>query len=193
MAFIVIYDACVLYPAPLRDLLVRVGMTGLVQVKWTDDILEECFRSILEKKPELTADRLKRTRTLMNRAIRDVLVEGYGDLVDILDLPDPDDRHVLAAAVRCGAQAIITTNLKHFPHEALSPYSMEALHPDDFILDLLDLAPGVILKVLDEQMQALKSPPVALSDLLDTLESNGLVQSMSEVRQLMAMEGPTTL
>jgi len=192
MGFIVVYDACVLHPAPLRDLLVRVGMTGVVQVKWTDDILDECFRSILEKKPELTADRLQRTRTLMNLAIRDVLVEGYQGLVDTLELPDPDDRHVLAAAIRCGAQAIITTNLKHFPNEALAPYGMEALHPDDFVLDLLDLAPGVILKVLDEQVQALKSPPMALSDLLDTLENNGLVQAVSQVRQLMAMNVPTT-
>jgi len=189
MGFIVVYDACVLYPAPLRDLLVRVGMTGLVQVKWTDDILDECFRSILEKKPELTAYRLERTRTLMNLAIRDVLVEGYQGLVDILELPDPDDRHVLAAAIRCGAQAIVTTNLKHFPSGALAPFNVEALHPDEFILDLLDLAPGVILKVLDDQVRALKNPPMELAEVLDKLESNGLVQSMSEVRRLMAMDG----
>ena len=92
MSFIVIYDACVLYPAPLRDLLVRLGMTGLVQVKWTDEILDECFCSILAKMPDLSAERLERTRTLMNQAIRDVLVDGYQGLVDSLELPDPGDR-----------------------------------------------------------------------------------------------------
>jgi len=188
MAFIVVYDACVLYPAPLRDLLVRVGMTGLVQVKWTDEILDECFRSILKKKPELTPERLERTRTLMNRAVRDVLVDGYQGLVDGLELPDEDDRHVLAAAIRCGAQTIVTANLKDFPTEALAPYDVEPLHPDRFLLDLLDLAPGVILKVLDEQVRALKNPPMELAELLERLEENGLVQSMAEVRRLMGMD-----
>ena len=188
MAFIVVYDACVLYPAPLRDLLVRVGMTGLVQVKWTNEILDECFRSILEKKPDLEPERLERTRTLMNRAIRDVLVDGYQRIVDGLELPDPDDRHVLAAAIRCGAQAIVTANLKHFPAGALAPYDMEAMHPDAFVLDLLDLAPGVILKVLDDQVQALMNPPMELAEVLDKLEANGLVQSTAEIRRLMEMD-----
>ena len=188
MAFIVVYDACVLYPAQLRDLLVRVGMTGIAQVKWTDEILDECFRSILKKKPELTPERLERTRTLMNRAVRDVLVEGYQGLVDGLELPDKDDRHVLAAAIRCGAQAIVTANLKDFPAEALAPYDVEPLHPDRFLLDLLDLAPGVILKVLDEQVRALKNPPMELAELLERLEDNGLVQAMAEVRRLMGMD-----
>ena len=188
MAFIVVYDACVLYPAPLRDLLVRVGMTGLVQVKWTNEILDECFRSVLEKKPDLSAERLERTRTLMNRAIRDVLVEGYQGLVDNLELPDPGDRHVLAAAIRCGAQAIVTANLKHFPASALVPFDVEAIHPDDFILDLLDLAPGVVLKVFDDLVRALKNPPMDLAGVLDKLEANSLLQSVSEVRRLMAID-----
>ena len=169
MAFIVIYDACVLYPAPLRDLLVRVGMTGLVQVNWTNEILDECFRSILANKPDLSAERLERTRTLMNRAIRDVLVDGYQGLVDSLELPDLGDRHVLAAAIRGGAQAIVTANLKHFPARALAPLDLEAIHPDDFILDLLELAPGVILKVLDDQVRALRNPPMEWAEVLDKL------------------------
>jgi predicted nucleic acid-binding protein len=189
MGFVAVYDACVLYPAPLRDLLVRIGMTGLVQAKWTNDILDECFHAILEHHRELTLERLERTRTLMNRAIRDVLVDGYQGLVDTLKLPDPKDRHVLAAAIRCGAQCIVTTNLKHFPKKALAPFDVQALHPDEFILDLLDLAPGVILKVLDQQAQALKNPPLELADVLNALENNGLVQSMAEVRRLMAMDG----
>lgn len=189
MAFIVIYDACVLYPAPLRDLLVRVGMTGLVQVRWTNEILDECFRSILANKPDLSAERLERTRALMNRAIRDVLVDGYQGLVDSLELPDQGDRHVLAAAIRGGAQAIVTANLKHFPARALAPLDLEAIHPDDFILDLLDLAPGVILKVIDEQVRALRNPPMEWPEVLDKLEASGLVKSVAEIRRLMAMDG----
>jgi hypothetical protein len=96
MAFVVIYDACVLYPAPLRDLLLRLGAKGLVRARWTDEILDECFRNILINRPDLDAASLQRTRDLMNRAIPDVLVTGYEGLITGLDLPDADDRHVLA-------------------------------------------------------------------------------------------------
>ena len=104
MSFTVIYDACVLYPAPLRDLLVRLAMSGIVRARWTDEILDEVFRNLLEDRPDLDQARLQRTRELMNAAVSDVLVEDYHPLIDTLDLPDPHDRHVLAAAIRCGAQ-----------------------------------------------------------------------------------------
>lgn len=131
MAFIVVYAACVLFPAPLRDLLIRVARAGVVQAHWSDDILDESFRSILRERPELAPEALERTRTLMNTALPDARVTGYERLVDSLELPDPDDRHVLAAAVRIGAQAIVTFNLKDFPATALEPLGIEAKHPDD--------------------------------------------------------------
>src|SRR5678809_409481 len=99
MAFVVVYDACVLYPAPLRDLLLRVARTGLVRARWSDAILDECFRSILENRPELRPEALDRTRELMKLAVPDGIVEGYEDLIAGLTLPDPDDRHVLAMAI----------------------------------------------------------------------------------------------
>ena len=189
MSFVVVYDACVLHPAPLRDLLVRIAATGIVGVKWTDTILDECFRSILENRPDLKASQLVRTRELMNRAVRDVLVHDYEGLIAGLKLPDPDDRHVLAAAIRSGAQAIITANLKDFPAAVLHPLGVEAIHPDDFILDLLDLAPGAVLRVLDDQVKALKNPPLDMQDVLNMLEANGLVRSTTELRRLMGLAG----
>ncbi|MFT5433231.1 MAG: hypothetical protein ACI9OJ_003936, partial [Myxococcota bacterium] len=122
-----------LYPAPLLDLLVRIAATGIVTVKWTDAILDECFRSILKNRPGLKAHQLGRTRDLMNKAVRDVVVCDYEPLIAGLKLPDADDRHVLAAAIRCGAQTIITANLKDFPAAVLHPLGVEAIHPDDFI------------------------------------------------------------
>ncbi|HVG58323.1 MAG TPA: hypothetical protein VNA24_07185 [Hyalangium sp.] len=77
MPFVVVYDACVLYPAPLRDLLVRLGLTGLVQAKWTEQILEECFRSIAQQRPDLTPQKLERSRRLLSEAIPDCQVKGY--------------------------------------------------------------------------------------------------------------------
>lgn len=95
MSFIVIYDACVLYPAPLRDLLIRIARTGVVQARWTDMILTECFRNIGEKRPELDEKRLERTRDLMNKAVADCLIKGFEPLIEGLVLPDENDRHVL--------------------------------------------------------------------------------------------------
>ena len=185
MSFTVVYDANVLYPAPLRDLLIRVAMTGVVRAKWTDKILDEVFRNILEKRADLTEANLARTRELMNGAIRDVLVVGYEPLITALNLPDDNDRHVLAAAIQAGAQSIVTQNLKDFPNDKLRPYGIEAIPPDEFVLDLLDLAPGIVLRVLHEQQSSLKNPPRTLEQLLDTLENNGLIRSMAEARELL--------
>ena len=115
MPQVVIYDANVLYPSTLRDVLIRVGLTRLVQPKWTDLIFEEVFGNLRANRPDLDPARLDRTRRLMNDAIRDVTVAGYEHLIDQLDLPDADDRHVLAAAIHAGAQAIVTRNLRDFP------------------------------------------------------------------------------
>ncbi|MCA9226944.1 MAG: PIN domain-containing protein, partial [Planctomycetales bacterium] len=126
---IAIYDANVLYPAPLRDLLIRVAQAGLVRARWTEAIHDEWFRNVLRDNPRLSPDRLTRTRILMNEALRDCLVTEYEHLVESLSLPDPDDRHVLAAAIHANAEVIVTFNLKDFPLEKLDPLGLEAMHP----------------------------------------------------------------
>jgi hypothetical protein len=90
----------VLYPNLLRDLLIRVAQAGLVQAKWTNEILEETFRNVKEDRPDLDLAMLDRTRELMGRAIRDVLIKDYEPLIPMLELPDANDRHVLAAAIK---------------------------------------------------------------------------------------------
>ena len=137
MRYTVIFDACVLYPAPLRDFLLRLSTTGLFSAKWTDQIHDEWTRNLLLARPELE-DKLCRTRDLMNRAVPDSLVTGYEPLIENLELPDRDDRHVLAAAIRSSAQAVVTFNLKDFPKNALDQYGIEAIHPDLFIEHQLD-------------------------------------------------------
>lgn len=184
MAFVVVYDACVLYPAPLRDLLLRLAAKGLVRARWTDQILDECFRNILMNRPDLNEASLQRTRALMNRAIPDVLVTGFEGLIAGLDLPDADDRHVLAAAIRAGAQVIVTANLDDFPAEKLTPYAIEAQHPDEFVLHQLDLAAGLVCTAVAEQAASLKNPPRTLADILDALRDNGLVRTVARLREL---------
>lgn len=187
MAFTVVYDACVLYPAPLRDFLVRLALTGVFRARLTDAILDEVFRSIQEDRPDLAPERLERTRRLMVEAIPDVLVVGWEELVDGLSLPDADDRHVLAAAVRGGGQAIITFNLRDFPKGTLAGLGVEAVHPDDFVLDLLDLAPGAVLRALTAQAAGLKNPPVSVPQVLAALEAGGLRRSVAEARRMFGL------
>lgn len=109
-----LYDACVLWSAPLRDLLLRLAIEGLVQARWTEQILDETFGTFKKKRPNLSPDALQRTRRMMNAAVRDCLVSGYQERITTLHLPDPDDRHVLAAAIHGDAQILLTFNLKDF-------------------------------------------------------------------------------
>lgn len=185
MPFVVLYDACVLYPAPVRDLLLRIATTGIVRARWTEAILDECFRNVQAQRPELSAEALARTRGLMNQAVPDCLVTGYEHLIEGLDLPDPNDRHVLATAIRAHAQAVVTFNLKDFPDHVLARYDMEAKHPDEFVLDSIDLAPGAVVQCVTAQAAALRHPPVLLPELLDTLRRVGLVQSVARLRGLL--------
>ncbi|HLY75273.1 MAG TPA: PIN domain-containing protein [Planctomycetota bacterium] len=184
MAFVVLYDACVLYPAPLRDLLIRIAEAGVVRATWSEEILEECFRNILKDRKDLSPAKLARTRELMRIVLPDCLVTGYEALIPALKLPDPGDRHVLAAAVKAGAQVLVTANLKHFPEKTLKPFNIEAMHPDDFVLDAIDLAQGVVTEVVRQQAASLKNPPRTVGELLETLKAQGLVQTVAKLRDL---------
>ena len=181
MASIALYDASVLYSAPLRDLLLRLARTGLFRAKWTEAILDECFAAIRRQRPDLAPDRLARTRALMVRAVPDCLVAGYESLIAGLELPDPGDRHVLAAAIRAGADVIVTLNLRDFPDARLAPHGIEAQSPDEFVRDLLDLSPAAVAAVVEEQAAELTRPPVSVEELLDTLERS-LPTAVTELR-----------
>ena len=183
--FTVFYDANVLYPAELRNLLMHLALIGLFRAKWSADVHEEWISSLLKKRPDLTRDKLERTRILMDQHAVDALVTGYEDLIPGLQLPDPDDRHVLAAAIRGHADVIVTMNLRDFPSDAIGPFGIEAQHPDEFILHLLDLAPGAVVAAAENHHQSLKNPPKTVSEYLETLERQGLTQTVSVLREYM--------
>jgi hypothetical protein len=177
----------VLYPAPLRDLLMHLALTDLFRAKWADAIHEEWMRAVLETRPDLTRDKLERTRTLMNEHVRDCLVTGYEDLIPSLQLPDPDDRHVLAAAIRGHAEVIVTFNLKDFPKDTLASFGVEPQHPDDFITHLLDLDSGTVCVAVKRQRESLKNPPKSIDELLATLEQCGLTQTVAKLKGFAAL------
>jgi predicted nucleic acid-binding protein len=183
VGFTAVYDACVLHPPSVRDLLVRLGRTGLFAARWSETILDEMVESILRRRPDIEPARLARTRHLMCEAVPDCLVTGYERLIDGLELPDPDDRHVLAAAIRANAQVIVTSNLSDFPAVQLDPYSIEAQSPDQFVLHLVDLAAATVAAVIAQQADALRNPPQTLGDLLDRLARNGLPRAVAGLRE----------
>jgi hypothetical protein len=131
--FTVIYDACVLYPAPLRDFLMRLALTDLYRARWTDMIHDEWTDNVLKQRPDLKAEDLERTRSLMNAHVRDSLVTGFEHLIPAVELTDPDDRHVVAAAIHGGASLIVTFNLKDFPPEQLKRYNLVAQQFDTLV------------------------------------------------------------
>lgn len=183
MPFTVIYDANVLYPFHLRDILIRVAQAGLVHARWTDKILDECFENLSKQRPEL-AERLKRTRALMNESIRDVLVQNYENLIDGLKLPHDEDRHVLAAAVKAAAQVIVTLNTKHFPPDAIDPnglQEMEAQDPDTFLFNLIDLNPKAVAEVIRDIEADLQSRP-GIPYVLEALAKAGLPRSVEAIK-----------
>jgi hypothetical protein len=175
----------VLYPSDLRNLLMHLALTGLFRATWSDAVHEEWIAALLRNRPDLTRAKLERTRMLMDQHATDALVTGYEDLIPGLHLPDPNDRHVLAAAIRGRADVIVTINVRDFPADALTPFGVEAQHPDDFLLQLLDLAPGAVAGAARNHRESLKNPPKSIEQYLNTLEAQGLTQSVSVLRELM--------
>lgn len=163
--FTAIYDANVLYSAPLRDFLMNLALTGIYRARWSASIHDEWKRNLLLNRPDLTPEHLDRTSSLMDAAVPDALVTDYDSLVEGLDLPDRDDRHVLAAAIKCNASVIVTFNLKDFPKAVLGAFDIEPLHPDDFIADLWDLDKAAVLEAAQRQRISLKNPPHSVQQI----------------------------
>lgn len=182
MTFVVVYDANVLYGNTIRDLLIRIAQAGLVQAKWTHRILDEVLKNLVTNRPDIPAEKLSRLRGLINESVRDCLVEGYEPLMEGLKLPDPEDRHVLAAAIKAGAQTIVTSNLKDFPAAELAAWNLEARSPDDFVLDQLDLDDRVVWACVQQIVDSRTNPPETIEDVLSAIERAGLVESAAAMR-----------
>ena len=182
MARIVLYDACVLYPAPLRDLLMQLALLDLFQARWTDQIHDEWTRNVLADRPDIRPASLARCRQLMDEHVPDCLVTGYEALIPTLTLPDPDDRHVLAAAIHGGAGVIVTFNLSDFPASVLGQFHIEAVHPDEFIAGLWDESPRPCFEAMRLQRASLKRPPKTAAEYLATLEQCRLPETAARVR-----------
>jgi predicted nucleic acid-binding protein len=171
---VVVLDACVLYPAPLRDLFMNLAVAGLIHARWTNNIHEEWMRNVLTDRPDLTRAQLERTRDLMNVHAPESLVQDFESLIPTLTLPDPDDRHVLAAAIKASASAVITFNLSDFRETFLRPYRIAAKHPDAFACEVWDTGPEVVREALHQHRLSLHRPPKTAAQYIETLERSNL-------------------
>ena len=186
------FDANVLYPSGLRNFLMHLALTGIFRAHWSAEVHDEWMRNLLKNRPDITRERLERTRRLMDKAAPDALVTGYESLIESIDLPDRDDRHVLAAAIRCGASVIVTLNLADFPGHALANFRIEAQHPDDFVLALLDAFPDFVLEAARTHRASLKNPPKTQEEYLAELNAQGLEKSVRVLRNL-SVDGKPSL
>lgn len=159
-------DANVIYKNLLRDLLVRLALAGLFSPRWTAQIHEEWIRNLLEHRPDLQRSGLERTRDLMNAALPDAQIAVTGNCSVIL--PDPDDLHVLNAALSCQANYLLTFNLNDFP-TTLLPEPLRVIHPDAFLQQLFLQCPNVVMDTLHALRADLKKPPMSAEELLPAL------------------------
>jgi PIN domain len=162
-------------------LLISLAIDGLYHARWTHRIHNEWVRNLALNRPDVQP-RLAALVELMNLSVPDCLIQNYEGLIAGLALPDPDDRHVLAAAIAGHADAVVTFNLKHFPASALAPYLVEAIHPDDFVLNQLELKPYEALAAVKKMRARLTRPPQTAADLIATLARAGLPATAAHLR-----------
>jgi len=179
-------DANVLYPAPTRDVFLQLAVTGVFGAKWSDDIQHEWIEALLRNQPHRDRAALERTRAQMDRATPDCLVADYEDLVPSLELPDPGDRHVLAAAIAGGCDVIVTWNLKHFPESILDHHGIKKLNPDDFLSDHLTRMPDRFCLALRKIRKRLRSPRYGVEEHLDILVQQGLKTTAEKLKPFKA-------
>lgn len=162
--FVVVVDANVLFPLTLRDTLLRAAAADFYQLRWTREILDEMERNLVST-GTMPADKSARLRRTMEQFFPEAMVTGYEALIAVMQ-NDTKDRHVVAAAVKAGAQVVTTANLRDFRQ---LPDGIEAQSPDEFLCNLFDLDPERFIEVLHEQAVDLQRPAVTFAELLDRL------------------------
>jgi len=178
-----VLDACVLYSGMLRGFLLCLAEDNLFKPFWSAEIHVEWLRSLLRNRPDLKREKLEQTRRNMDFRFPDSLVRGYESIIPTLHLPDPDDRHVLAAAIQAKAQHIVTFNISNFPKSVLAFYQVEAILPDDFTMHVMQYAPEAFMETTAKHRAILTRPPQTVEEYLATLEDQGLHKTVAFLRE----------
>lgn len=171
---VALLDANILYSAPLRDLFLELAVTGLFGVRWSQEIHAEWTTALLRNHSGVTEEMVTRTCQKMDLSCENALVRGYSHLIEKLELPDPDDRHVLAAAIAGGCTGIVTQNLQDFPEEVVAKYHLEIWHPDRFLSSHVKLDPIGFCESVRNVRARLKKPPMSIDQYFENLRALGL-------------------
>lgn len=180
----VLLDANVLYSAPLRDFFLNLADVGMYIPKWTDEIHNEWIRNLLKNRPDIKEQSLRRAQEYMNSAFPDSNISDYEIFLNSLNLPDENDKHVLAAAIKGRVDFIATFNTKDFPQEYISSFGLEVLNPDQFTSDLFFSNPHKVSKALDNQVKNLSNPPKSRAEVLNNLYRCELKNTVENLRTL---------
>ncbi|WP_245907024.1 PIN domain-containing protein [Reichenbachiella versicolor] len=179
--FTAVLDANVLFPIVIRDYLLWLATYELYSPKWSKTLLDEFSSIFSKKKMDLTMEQIRKQIDWMNKACPDALVEKYETLIETVKLPDQDDRHVVAAALKCNANVIVTNNLKDFPTSYIESLGLNIIDPDTFIADMIDLSPDKCTDAFREMVLKKRKPPYDEIQYLEILRKNGLHQTADEL------------
>lgn len=178
-----VLDACVMVPVSLCDTLLRLAEERMFRPVWSERILAETSGAVRAVHPDLDEGLIERRIRYMAEGFPGVSVGEFETIESALVLPDSDDRHVLAAAIRARADAIVTANVRDFPVEITAGFDVEVIHPDQFLMSQLDMRSRTVMEVLTAQAGAAKNPRLSLEDVLNSLVRAGVPQFVDEVRR----------
>lgn len=181
--FKAVLDTNVIFPIVIRDLLFWFAHYDLYTPKWSGHIFEE-WQNVMIRKGINEAEALKRVQRA-NAAFPDALVLNYESLIEKLDLPDENDRHVLAAAIKTNANVIVTNNLKDFPKEYLDSFGLSVKGADDFLTDIIDLNPEKAIEAFKEMVLNRKNPAMDEYQVLESLRKLGLKDTANYLHALL--------
>ncbi len=171
---VAVYDACVLYPFHLRNLLVQCAADKLVSARWSDEIHEEWMRNLAAKNPALPPGALTRTHMLLNALLPEANVTGYEGYIETVRLKDPDDRHVVAAGIAAGASLIVTWNVRDFPAGELARQGLRPQTPDALLMDLYSAIPDVTVAAAANARRNLTKSGLSALEFVEALGRQGL-------------------
>lgn len=175
--YLALLDANVLHPAFLRGAMLWFAEERLYRPAWSADILTEWRRSAQRRHPDISDDKLDQMQAIMSEQFAGAEITGYDAIVGALDLPDVDDRHLLAAAIVGRCHGVITANLKHFPPDKVAPFKMEIVHLDDFIVNIIDLHPSRAVAACKRHRAAMTKSKPTQDEYLERYKAAGLIQA----------------
>jgi len=172
-------DACVLYPMTIRDLLLTFADEDLFMPFWSNEIQKEWKRNLIQNRPDLDPKRIDQTILAMDEFFPDAAVEGWKSISSQISLPDKNDHHVLAAAIKCKAHYLVTSNLKDFPAVELEKFNIKPIHPDEFCRFLIQQNNKAATKAFRNMVGRLNNPPRSFSEVLATLKKTDLPKTFT--------------